>query len=1310
MLMKLLGFVRTYLMPVSVLVVLAILALTVGPRVGLKPPRNIVVFAALMVLAILICLVIWYVQRKRERQFESAIVQQAQQDMARASVARRGEMEALIARWKESIRLLREANLRGKNVLQKLPWFAVIGESGSGKTTLIKNSGLDFPIGDAKIRGIGGTKNCDWWFANEAIILDTAGRYAFEVQSAPDREEWERFLGLLKKTRKRCPISGLVVTVPADSLLRKTEDEVSAYAQHLRGKINDLMTRLEIVFPVYLVLTKVDLVEGFVGFFSRYPANRVREAVGRTFADVRPASCVATAGKTLDDLYDRLCSMSLGLMEEEDPGAPAQPYLMHPEEYHTLAGRLKVFIESLFRENIYMRNPIFRGLYLTSGTQEGRTITSAFSSAAAGLGIAPDVMTTTFAAEIPKRAYFVRDLLSRILVEDAKRELVRALSLGGKQQFVRALYRVLLPAGAIVLVLLIWAAGSWAGSRADWRQLASAVKDSRFTSPSSVRGSSVRDAVLDLSKIRDLHVSASARSGVLNLGLVRSDPEYAAFARAFCGAAENHVLRPVLARAKQNLEGGQTSARDFIEDLAAYAAYRRALTDPASVPAARLAGLVGPASANDKLGAQNVRTQLGELALSYAEFGGKESGGISFQTVAQRIRQIVTDLDRTDPKGQLRALVAEGAGAIRANASEQEISALWDRLRPIAYGAGGAGNIPPELVEQVDRDMETLPDARVALEALRALKPQVVAGLSSVQPDAVGGKLGAFVQSVRTPLAQAADVAVPSCGMISPDDPATITTAQEALQKFAADVGKAADTVRAGITSLNADLAPSEKIDAQATADLVRRGRMGQGFKGCTTGWFDPEGPLSPKLLSGGGGGGGEAPLIGPSGAGLFKCAVPAPSGGGGGGADPAVRQKLQALSGPFQKLWSLPDVPSDLIDAQKLRWQQIGGSLDGGSGSARADWRKALASIQLDTPADGWNLADIPDRISNDGSLKSIVDRIKNGLAGAGEPTTDLDNFSPADYAKALTKIGDRLRIALETQSKGVDLVKLRQDRALFDAAFGAASRAPAGLQSTLKKVPQAVIDKLGGGPGVGDFYDTGLRPKLSDAAAKYPCRPSSDTDLGASDFEELFGAQGKMSQLKEVVANPSGAARRLLDAAARVQAAYGETRAFVIKVAPEEPTVEVEPGVEKERLPVVFKSWGITLADTLVQNKSAVRLEARLQSESTSRLEPVEFEIGQGEKRFMGLGRKKVYEKNEVDLGAMPAPASGPWSFLRLLQSGNPVQKGPGVFRCSWQIPMEDKKGKKIATIVIAYDVSTRLLEKGFFSGFEPPARLEE
>jgi type VI protein secretion system component VasK len=32
-------------------------------------------------------------------------------------------------------------------------------------------------VGKAALRGIGGTRNCDWWFTNEAVLLDTAGRY-----------------------------------------------------------------------------------------------------------------------------------------------------------------------------------------------------------------------------------------------------------------------------------------------------------------------------------------------------------------------------------------------------------------------------------------------------------------------------------------------------------------------------------------------------------------------------------------------------------------------------------------------------------------------------------------------------------------------------------------------------------------------------------------------------------------------------------------------------------------------------------------------------------------------------------------------------------------------------------------------------------------------------------------------------------------------------------------------------------------------------------------------------------------------------
>jgi hypothetical protein len=260
------------------------------------------------------------------------------------------------------------------------------------------------------------------------------------------------------------------------------------------------------------------------------------------------------------------------------------------------------------------------------------------------------------------------------------------------------------------------------------------------------------------------------------------------------------------------------------------------------------------------------------------------------------------------------------------------------------------------------------------------------------------------------------------------------------------------------------------------------------------------------------------------------------------------------------------------------------------------------------------------------------------------------------------------------------------------------------------LKRVPQAILEKLGGAPGIGDYYEGQVRPKLAEVAARYPFKASSDTDVSPTDFDDLFAAQGKLAQLADVAQSPGAAMRRLLDAASRVGDAYGEGKAFAIKVTPEAPALQLEPGVEKERLPLTVASWGITLADTPVQNKTVTRVHARLQADATSKLEPVEFEIAEGEKRLGGLlGRKKVYDKDELKVGELPPPASGPWSFLRFLQTGKPEKKGPGVFRCSWQIPLEEKKtGKKIATLAISYEVASPVIDPGFFRGFEPPAAV--
>ena len=156
-----------------------------------------------------------------------------------------------------------------------------------GKAQRVVNSGLKFPFddgGDAIIKGIGGTRNCDWFFTTEGILLDTAGRYSVHEE---DREEWLGFLGLLKKHRPRAPINGIIVTVSIGELMGNSPSFAINLAKSLRQRVQELTERLEVFAPVYVLFTKVDLIPGFHEFFSiltgmsgtacgaqRFPMNR----------------------------------------------------------------------------------------------------------------------------------------------------------------------------------------------------------------------------------------------------------------------------------------------------------------------------------------------------------------------------------------------------------------------------------------------------------------------------------------------------------------------------------------------------------------------------------------------------------------------------------------------------------------------------------------------------------------------------------------------------------------------------------------------------------------------------------------------------------------------------------------------------------------------------------------------------------------------------------------------------------------------------------------------------------------------------
>ncbi len=123
-----------------------------------------------------------------------------------ADPSRKAELNELKSHLSQAIKTIKTSklgHLSGRRALYELPWYMIIGNPAAGKSSAVLHSGLQFPFTEKRtvaLQGVGGTRNCDWFFTTEGILLDTAGRYSVREE---DRSEWFGFLDLLKRHRPR---------------------------------------------------------------------------------------------------------------------------------------------------------------------------------------------------------------------------------------------------------------------------------------------------------------------------------------------------------------------------------------------------------------------------------------------------------------------------------------------------------------------------------------------------------------------------------------------------------------------------------------------------------------------------------------------------------------------------------------------------------------------------------------------------------------------------------------------------------------------------------------------------------------------------------------------------------------------------------------------------------------------------------------------------------------------------------------------------------------------------------------------------
>ncbi len=314
----------------------------------------------------------------------------------------RHKVAELNQNWQTALEVFKNHNVD----LYKLPWYLLIGEPQSGKSSTLRSSSLSFPLGEVAYSGTGGTKNCDWWFTSEGVVLDTAGRFTTQT-GATDAHEWDRFLDLLVRYRPYCPVNGVIVVIPADALLREDRAAIERNAQALSDRLAQVQRRLAICFPVYVMVTKCDLIYGFTQFFDQLPPNQQVEMFGWSNPETAPGYDSQAFDRAFEEMLARIHHTRLKSLSQAHAITPEKTYVF-PEEFGALKAPLETYLRSIFKGDIFREPLLFRGFYFSSALQEGHPIVKACGEMIRDSSILQNLKELF---QTP-RSFFVRDFYS----------------------------------------------------------------------------------------------------------------------------------------------------------------------------------------------------------------------------------------------------------------------------------------------------------------------------------------------------------------------------------------------------------------------------------------------------------------------------------------------------------------------------------------------------------------------------------------------------------------------------------------------------------------------------------------------------------------------------------------------------------------------------------------------------------------------------------------------------------------------------------------------------------------------------------
>ncbi|MCC6652731.1 MAG: type VI secretion system membrane subunit TssM [Candidatus Eisenbacteria bacterium] len=387
--------------------------------------------AALIIIVVVLGVVVWLIMRELEaakagKGIEKELDGQVEREIERSTFGQQAEVRNLKSEWDAAIAEFKKSpagRRLGDKALATMPMYLLIGPSGAGKTTLIQESGLPSALTDASrkmrsVRGVGGARSFQWFFTEQAILLDMSGK-SLKMSEFDDNEDWVQFLGSLRKMRPGRPINGAIMVVPAGTLAAGVE-QVEPLAQQLRERSRDLGHHLGMEFPVYVVVTHCDSIAGFAETFASFDEERAGQPWGATLSlaksrESAPEALFDTEFTTLVAALGDLRTTRVARLSDDVQRMRA---LAFPSQLERLRPELRRLVQVIFaRGKGKTEGGLFRGFYLTSSRVGAPSIERVIGDAARAVNLAPRVDAPT--PEVAKHSWFSQQLWRKIVFKDA---------------------------------------------------------------------------------------------------------------------------------------------------------------------------------------------------------------------------------------------------------------------------------------------------------------------------------------------------------------------------------------------------------------------------------------------------------------------------------------------------------------------------------------------------------------------------------------------------------------------------------------------------------------------------------------------------------------------------------------------------------------------------------------------------------------------------------------------------------------------------------------------------------------------------